>query len=130
MPYAVFAVIPDMERCRAVLEAWEGLGVFSVTILESIGLQKIRETYGQLDDLPLMPSFRHLVQSEEYHHRTMFVILDDNFDLDQLIAATDAAVGGSLDDPNTGILFVVPVVRVRGLKPSGRMRASVKPRAR
>ncbi len=128
MPYAVFAVIPNMERCRAVLEAWEKLGVFSVTILESIGMQKIREAYGQYDDLPLIPSFRHLVKSEEYHHRTMFVILDDDFDLDRLIAATDAAVGGSLDDPNTGILFVVPVTRVRGLKPSGKVPTRPRPR--
>lgn len=129
MPYAVFAVIPDMERCRAVLEAWEKLGVFSVTILESIGMQKSRETVGQLDDLPLIPSFRHLLQSTEYHHRTMFVVVDDDFDLDQLIAATDAAVGGSLDDANTGILFVVPIVRVRGLKPSGRqLPARLRPR--
>ncbi len=120
MPYAVFAIIPDAQRCQAVLEAWEALGVFSVTILESIGLQKIRDLYGQVDDLPLMPSFRHLIKNEEYHHRTMLVVLDDDFDLDQLIAATDAAVGGSLDAPNTGILFVVPIVRVRGLKPSGK----------
>lgn len=88
-----------------------------VTILESIGLQKIREMRGQREDLPLFPSLRHLVEGEEYHHRTAFVVVDDAFDLDHLIAETEAAVGGDFDAPNSGILFVVPVPRAYGLYP-------------
>lgn len=88
-----------------------------MTILESIGLQKIRELRGQREDLPLFPSLRHLMEGEEYHHRTAFALVDDDFDLDRLIAETEMAVGGDFDAPNSGILFVIPVPRAYGLCP-------------
>jgi len=44
-------------------------------------------------------------------------VLDDDFDLDGLIKATEQAVGGDFDAPDTGILFVVPVTRALGMRP-------------
>lgn len=117
MPNLVVVVMPSVEKCHAVLEAWERCGVSGVTILESIGLQKIRELRGQREDLPLFPSLRHLMEGEEYHHRTAFALVDDDFDLDRLIAETEMAVGGDFDAPNSGILFVIPVPRAYGLCP-------------
>jgi hypothetical protein len=117
MPNAVFIVMPDLEKCQSCLDAWEKLGVSGVTILESIGLRKIQEMRTRRDDLPLFPSLRHLMESGEYHQRTAFVVLDDDFDLEGLIQATEQAVGGDLDAPNSGILFVVPVTRALGMRP-------------
>jgi nitrogen regulatory protein PII len=117
MPNVVVVVMSDMERCHAVLEAWEKLGVTGVTMLESIGMRKIQEMRARRDDLPLFPSLRHLTESEEYRHRTAFVVVDDDFDLDGLIKATEQAVGGDFDAPNSGLLFVVPVTRALGMRP-------------
>jgi nitrogen regulatory protein PII len=117
MPNMVIVVVPDMEKFQSVMDAWEQLGVSGVTILESIGLNKLREMGARRDDLPLMPSLRHLMESEEYHHRTAFVVVDDDFDLDGLIEATRIAVGGDFDAPNSGILFVVPATRALGMRP-------------
>ncbi len=117
MPNAVFVVLPTLERCQDVLDAWESLGVSGVTILESVGLHKIKQMRAQRDDLPLFPSLRHLLEGEEYHHRTIFVVVDDDFDLDGLIAATERAVGGDFDAPHSGLLFIVPVTRALGMRP-------------
>ena len=117
MPYMVVVVMSDVAKCHDVLRVWEDQGVSGVTILESLGAQKIREVRAARDDLPLVPSLRHLLEGEEYHHRTAFAILDDDFDLDGLIRATEAAVGGDFDAPDTGILFVVPVIRALGMRP-------------
>jgi len=117
MPNAVFVVLPTLERCQDVLGAWETLGVSGVTVLESVGLHKIKQMRAQRDDLPLFPSLRHLLEGEEYHHRTIFVVVDDDFDLDGLIAATERAVGGDMNAPNSGLLFVVPVTRALGVRP-------------
>jgi hypothetical protein len=84
----------DMEKCHAVLAAWDKFGVSGVTVLESVGMQKIRQLRAQRDDLPLFPSLRHLVESEEYHHRTIFVVVDDDFDWEGLIRVTEQAIGG------------------------------------
>jgi nitrogen regulatory protein PII len=104
----------DILKCHEVLELWEQRGVSGVTVLESAGLHKIRQTR---DDLPLFPSIRHLVEGEEYHHRTAFTVVDDDFDLDGLIEATEQAIGGDFDAPHTGFLFVMPVSRAFGIRP-------------
>ena len=117
MPNVVVVVMPDMEKGRAVLDAWEERGVSGVTVLESLGMQKLRQMRAQRDDLPLIPSLRHLMEGEEYHHRTAFVVVDDDFDLDGLIEATERAVGGDFNAPNSGLLFVVPVSRALGMRP-------------
>jgi len=117
MPNLVVVVMPDFEKCQDVLDAWEKRGVSGVTVLESLGMHKIQQMRARRDDLPLLPSLRHLMESEEYHHRTAFVVVDDDFDLDGLIAATERAVGGDFNAPNSGLLFVVPVTRALGMRP-------------
>ena len=117
MPNMVVVVLPNLEKCQDVLDAWEKRGVTGVTVLESVGLLRIREMRGLSDDLPLIPSLRHLMEGDEYHHRTAFVVLDDDFNLDGLIEDTERAVGGDFDAPNSGILFVVPVARALGMRP-------------
>src|SRR3972149_741502 len=71
---------------------------------------------GVRDDVPLFPSLRRMLASGERHNRMLMSVIPDDFDLDRLVAATEAVVG-RLDDHNTGILFVVPVTRVVGLQP-------------
>jgi hypothetical protein len=113
----VVAVLPSLEKSQVVLSAWEAFGVTGITILESIGLHKLRQLRAQRDDVPLFPSLRHLLEEEEYHHRTIFVVVDDAFDLEGLIRVTEKAVGGNFNAPNSGLLFVMPVTRVLGLRP-------------
>ena len=72
------------------------------------------EDQAQRDDLPLMPSLRKLLETEEYNHRTIFSVVPDEFDVDDLVRRTEALVG-DFDQPDSGFLFVVPVSRVRGL---------------
>ncbi len=118
MPNLVVAVLPNIERCRDVMEAWDRFNVPGVTILESLGMHKLKQAFGRRDDMPLMPSLRRLIESEEYHHRTIFTVVGDDFDLDGLLAATEAAVE-NFQAPDSGIVFVVPVTRVLGLRPHG-----------
>ncbi len=117
MPNMIVVVTSDVSRCEDVLSAWAEFGVSGVTIVETLGAHKINQVRAARDDLPFVPSLRHLLEGEEYHHRTIFAVLDDDFDLDGLIAATEVAVGGDFDAPDTGILFVVPVTRALGMRP-------------
>ena len=62
-----------------------------------------------------MPSLRAILDSDEVHQRTLFTVVPDEFDLETLIARTEEQIG-SFDEPDSGILFVVPVTRVLGLR--------------
>lgn len=114
MHYLVLLVIDDINKCPPLFNAWEEAGVSGLTIIESTGLGRVRRTLGLRDDMPLMPSIRSLLQSQEEHHRTIFTIVNSEEMIDKLIAATESVVG-KLSEPHTGVLFALPVARVVGL---------------
>lgn len=113
MTHLLVLVLDNMEQCPDVLDAWEAAGLTGVTILESTGLRRVRR--GIRDDFPLMPSMRSLLAGRETHHRTLFSVVEDEGVLERAIEATQRVVG-ELSQPHTGLLFVVPVSRVLGLK--------------
>ena len=115
MPNLIVAVLLDMQLCHDVVHAWEAAGVGGATILDSLGMRHMIGEHIHRDDLPLMPSLRNLLESEEYNHRTIFSVVPDDFDIDDLIRRTEA-ITGDFDEPDSGFLFVVPVTTVRGLK--------------
>lgn len=115
MPNLVVVIMPNLDRCQDVLQTWDRLGVTGITILESAGLHGLKQVRGRRDDMPLMPSLRHLLETEEYHHRTAFVVVGDDFDLQGLLRATEQAVGGNFNAPDSGLLFVMPLSHVLGL---------------
>ena len=115
MPVLLMAVIDDATKIWDVLDAWERLGISGATIHDSTGLHR---TQGLRDDLPLFPSVRDLLEKTETSHRTIWSVLEDGVDAEAIVRATEAIVG-PLDNPRTGILFTVPVLKVWGLRSSG-----------
>ena len=75
--YLVIFVVDEIEHCPELFDAWEEIGVTGVTIIESTGLGRIRRAAGYRDDLPLMPSLRNLLQTQEEHHRTLMVLVKE-----------------------------------------------------
>ena len=116
MSYLVVLVIDEVERCPELFDAWEGAGVSGITILESTGLGRMRRISGYRDDIPIMASVRSLLFSHEEYHRTVFTLVNDEASVDRLIAVTEKVLG-NLDEPNKGVLFVLPVLRVVGIPP-------------
>ncbi len=116
MPQLVSLVLHDRDKVDDVLHAWIEAGVRGLTLLDSSGLSHHVGRAGPRDDLPVFPSLRSMLESTETHSRLLFTVVPDEFDLDGLIRGTER-VTGSLDLPGTGILFVMPVIRVIGLQP-------------
>lgn len=114
MPQLVCLVVFDPGKVDDVVHAWVEREVRGLTLIESSGLAHHVSDLSQRDDLPLFPSLRKILETVEHHSRLMFSVVHDGFDIDGLIAATEAVLG-RLDDPNTGILFVLPVTRAAGL---------------
>lgn len=114
MAELVVLVLDDSDKVADVLNAWIGLGVPGVTMLDSTGLGHAFAAEGARDDLPLIPSLATLLRPREDPSQLLFSVVPDGFDTDALIAATEK-ITGSLDAPDTGILFVVPVSQTRGI---------------
>jgi nitrogen regulatory protein P-II 1 len=112
--FIVLLVLNDPELTDLLLESWEEAGVSGVTILRSSGLGRTRRRIELRDDIPLIPSLKSLIESEETYSRTLFSVVPDEALVDRLIAATTKVVG-DLSQPGTGLLAVIPVARVLGL---------------
>ena len=114
MSHLVVLVLDSPERCQDVLDAWEGAGAKGITILESTGIGRMRRAEMR-DDLPLMPSLGDLFKSRETHNRTLFSVVDDLDAARALVSAAQSVIG-DLEQPDTGLLFIAPLVEVHGLK--------------
>lgn len=117
MPIMLVAVLDDPERLWMVVDAWRDNGITDATIFDSSGLHRAQQLR---DDIPLFPSVYDLLESSESHHRTLWSLLPDDFDVEAVVNATEAIVG-PLNKPHTGLIFTVPVLKVWGLRrPDGK----------
>jgi nitrogen regulatory protein P-II 1 len=114
MPELIILVLDDANKVDDVLNAWLLAGVAGITLLDSSGLGHEFAQHTARSDVSFMPSLESLLRPREERSRTLFSVIPDDFDVDALIARTED-ITGKFDDPNTGILFTVPVSRVRGL---------------
>lgn len=126
MPLLVSLVIHDPGRADEIVRAWLEAGVTGMTLLDSGGLGRHMREHELRDDLPLFPSLRKVLEGEEHHSRLLFSVVPDDFNVDRLVEATERVLG-PLDRPDSGILFVLPVVRAVGLQPYRRGSADAEP---
>jgi nitrogen regulatory protein PII len=114
--FFVLYVLHDETKLTEVLDAWDEAGVTGVTVLPSTGMGRIIK-YGALrEDIPIIPSLQALIKEhEEILNRTLFSIVESEEVVQRIVENTEKVVG-PLSDPNTGILAVLPVLKVYGLR--------------
>lgn len=114
MKYMILFVLHDTGKLYHVLNRWEEAGVSGVTVFASTGIGRLKAADMLREDLPLMPSIEDLIETPERFNRTLLTIVENEEMIDSVVEATEEIVG-KLDDPNTGILAVLPLSRVYGL---------------
>lgn len=105
-------VLNDVEKLEALLEELSKMGLRGATIINSTGMA--RSLYGHQS--VMMNSLRVLLDSDHEENKTIFTVVDQQQE-EIFYKAVDKVVG-SLSEPNTGIIFTVPVDSVNGLIPS------------
>ena len=112
--YLILFVLDNPDKLEELLDAWEAAGTKGATVLVSTGMHRISE--GAIrDDIPLMPGLDDFYKRVEDYHRTLFTIVKDDEVLKKVVDATQKVVG-DLNQPNTGILVVMPASQVYGLE--------------
>lgn len=109
--YMLIMVLDDSSRLNEVLARWEDAGVRGVTILESTGLHRVLLRHRPQ---AAYAGFSQFFGAGRVGNNTLFAVVADIATIESAAAATEQIVG-KLDDPNTGILFALPVARVWGL---------------
>jgi nitrogen regulatory protein P-II 1 len=115
----ILFVLHDSEKLKQVLEAWTEAGISGATVLFSTGMGRLQQNQSLRDDLPLMPSLEDFLPKVNSLSRTIFSIVDDDAVIAKVITATERVVG-DLYQPNRGVLIVLPVSQVYGLRQHNR----------
>ena len=110
----ILFVLHNTEKLDELLAAWQEAGAPGVTVLESTGVGRIRQNKALREDTPLMPSLEDFYPDPEHMSRTIFTILKD--ELVQKVVEATYKVVGDLNEPNTGLLVVLPTVAAYGLE--------------
>lgn len=115
--YFILFVLHDISNMKDLLHAWEEAGVKGATVLFSTGLGRIRQNFGLMEDFPLFPTMSEILDRVENMDlsRTLFSVVESDEIVKNVLHHTQKVVG-DLNNPNTGILIVLPVAQVYGLK--------------
>ena len=112
--YLILFVLDNPDKLEDLLNAWEETGTGGATVLSSTGMHRLNAGVIR-DDIPLMPGLDDFYRRVEDYHRTLFTIVKDDEMLNKIVDATQSVVG-ELNNPNTGILVVLPTAQVYGLE--------------
>ncbi|MBE0686934.1 MAG: hypothetical protein IH585_13170 [Anaerolineaceae bacterium] len=115
--YFILFVLHDISKMKDLLHAWEEAGVKGATVLFSTGLGRIRQNFGLMEDFPLFPTMSEILDRVENMDlsRTLFSVVESDEIVKNVLKHTQKIVG-DLNKPNTGILIVLPVAQVYGLR--------------
>jgi hypothetical protein len=106
--YMIMFVLDNPDQLDRLLEAWETAGIRGATIVESIGIQRLRR-----QNVPMRYFFQTPGLVEE-GHLTLFVIVNDETLVQGCLQATEQIVG-DLEKPNTGVFAAWPLTLVHGV---------------
>lgn len=109
----IIFVLDSPALLNDVLEAWGTIGVKGITIVESTGVHRVRGRVSA-QDAPLMLGLSRLLRTDQVGHNTLFAVVEDMAIVERVKTATEQVVG-DLSEPNTGVLFAVPVAAAWGL---------------
>ena len=87
--------------CKDLAEA----GIHGGTIIDAVGMASIIE---KMDDLPIFGMLKSILADDDDHD----IVVNDE-EMEKAKAVIHDAVG--LEEPNTGIMFAMPVTFVEGL---------------
>lgn len=109
--YVLFIVLNKIERLKKVLVALKDSGVRGATIIDSVGAgSMMKESFS---GIPMIGGFMHGLQNNYDTNKTIFSIIEREDQVNDAMAAVERVLG-DMSKPDTGIMFVLPVIKFKG----------------
>ena len=110
MTHLLIVILNDLRLLPELLNAWQAIGLPGPTILEGAGGY---QTSSWLTKVGL-GALGRIFETEELQRRTLLSAVEGDELLAQAVAEAERVVGG-FDQPDTGLLLVLPVIEAKGL---------------
>lgn len=111
-------VLNNTLKLNELLLALSNSGLNGATILKSVGMARSIFEYGKDKDKDketnnvIISTLKVLLSKKEPENRTIFTVVDDEGE--KIFCDVVERVIGSLTKENTGIMFTIPILSVRG----------------
>ena len=109
MAQLLVLILDDLSKMPEILHAWDEIGVPGATILSSVGAHRAKTWLSRVG----LESLERLFEAGELRRKTLIAAVDDDL-VDQAVAEAERVVGG-FNQPNTGLLVVLPVSIAKGM---------------
>jgi nitrogen regulatory protein P-II 1 len=101
-------ILNKEEHLEEILEAFLELNIKGATILDSVGMGSILA-----QDIPIFAGFKNLMQGSRPANKTILTLIPEN--LVQPAVKAIEQVAGSLEEPGSGLVFVLDVEQIFGI---------------
>jgi nitrogen regulatory protein PII len=103
-------ILNKVEKLEEVLEGFIEIGISGATVIDSVGMGHIIS-----EEVPIFAGLRFMFAGAKPHNKTILSVIKR--EKEEPVIRLLEKILGDLDKPGTGILFMIPVDRVEGLKP-------------
>ena len=107
---ALFFVLNKVEKLNQLLEEFARIGVKGATIMSSTGMA---HSLYDSDDHHAFASLRNYLDPKRKESKTIMMVIEES-DQEKILNCIEKIVG-NIDNPDTGIVFTVPVDLIRGI---------------
>ncbi|MGI6317427.1 MAG: P-II family nitrogen regulator [Dethiobacteria bacterium] len=109
--FLLVLVLNRRECLNKILEKYLEIGIKGATILDSKGMGRAFME----GDSPVVGGLRNLIYNQSRPgNNTVFSVVESKEKIDEAIREIESVIG-SLGEPGTGIVFTLPLERVKGL---------------
>ena len=103
-------ILNKIEVLEHLLKQLAEIGVSGATIMPSTGMAK---ALMDCNDYSFLNSLRVILDPDREESRTVFAIIDDELETPAMDCVEKEV--GDLSNPNTAIVFTLPVLNIRGI---------------
>lgn len=102
-------ILNDLDKLEQLLQKFNDEKISGATIINSTGMAR---TLAEIGDEALFGSLRHLLNMDRNENRTILMVLNEN-KVVNTVSLIESVVG-DLNNPDTGIVFTLPLDFVKG----------------
>ncbi|WP_058486234.1 hypothetical protein [Defluviitalea phaphyphila] len=110
--YVLFIVLNETEHLAEILGKIRHLGIRGATVIDSMGARTLQDK--GIYNVPLIGGLMKSLDGDIQSNKTIFSVIEREEQVQYVMDQVERILGGDMQKPNKGIMFVLPVTHMRG----------------
>ncbi|MDK2798816.1 MAG: hypothetical protein PWP27_316 [Clostridiales bacterium] len=110
--YVLFIVLNEVEHVADILMKMKDLGLRGATVIDSMGSRKVLDK--DMYNVSFIGGLVRALEGDQRASKTIFSVIERKEQVKRAMDEIEKILGGDMKKPNKGIMFVLPVVHLRG----------------